>query len=196
MNRYITINPDACIGCKTCESSCIGVHKKAGLQGASRITVVETKQISAATMCHHCESAPCVAVCPVGVIRRENGIVRVDEQRCIGCKMCSIACPYGAVKPSGTSVAGVAGISYRTPTYPGSASLLIRWEIGVATCAVKCDLCEGLARAPQCVEACLTGALRLIDQGDLDARVREKRHRAAEELESVSVECSKVRRLQ
>lgn len=196
MNLYIVINPDLCIGCRTCEASCIGVHKKAGLQSASRLAVVETKRVSAAVMCHHCESAPCLAVCPIGVISREDGVVRVDEQRCIGCKMCAIACPYGAVTPSGTSVAGVEGIRYRTPTYSASISPLLEWEIGVATCAVKCDLCAGLSASPRCVESCLTGALSLIDQGDLNAEVRGKRHHAAEELESVSVECSKVRRSQ
>lgn len=196
MNLYIVINPDLCIGCRTCEASCIGAHKKAGLQSAARLAVVETKHVSAAVMCHHCESAPCLAVCPTGVIDREDGVVRIDEQRCIGCKMCAIACPYGAIVPSGTSIAGVAGVSYRTPTHPGSISPLLKWEIGVATCAVKCDLCAGLPTGPRCVESCLTGALSLIDRGDLEADVRGRRHRAAEELEYVSVECSKTRRTQ
>ncbi|WP_255467237.1 4Fe-4S dicluster domain-containing protein [Raoultibacter phocaeensis] len=160
------------------------------------MTVVETKSVSAAVMCHQCESAPCLAVCPTGVITRVNGIVRVDEQRCIGCKMCSIACPYGAVQPSGTSVAGVAGVCYRTPTHPGSVSPLLAWEIGVAACAVKCDLCSGLSTAPRCVETCPTGALTLIDQEKVDADLREKRHRTAGELEAMSVEVSKVRRSQ
>ncbi|MEA5020634.1 MAG: 4Fe-4S dicluster domain-containing protein [Gordonibacter sp.] len=193
MNRYLVIHPDRCIGCRTCEAACVGVHREAGLQSVPRLTVVETKRVTAAVMCRHCESAPCLAVCPTGVISRVEGVVRVDEQRCIGCKMCSIACPYGAMSPSGTSIAGVEGVCYKTPAHPGSLSPLLAWEIGVATCAVKCDLCIGLSKIPRCVDVCLTGALTLVDQGDIDECVRDKKYRAAEELESVSVECSKGR---
>ncbi len=48
--------------------------------------------------CLHCEDAPCVTVCPTGASykRSEDGIVLVEEDKCIGCKLCSWACPYGA----------------------------------------------------------------------------------------------------
>ncbi|MGN6537730.1 MAG: 4Fe-4S dicluster domain-containing protein, partial [Mesorhizobium sp.] len=48
--------------------------------------------------CLHCEDAPCVTVCPTGASykRAEDGIVLVDEEKCIGCGLCAWACPYGA----------------------------------------------------------------------------------------------------
>lgn len=48
--------------------------------------------------CFHCDPAPCVFACPTSAMRkRQDGIVYVDEIRCIGCKACIIACPYGAI---------------------------------------------------------------------------------------------------
>lgn len=162
------------------------MHRNAGRQAASRVTIVETKRVSAAVVCHQCEHAPCVQVCPVGVIRRVDGIVRVDEQRCVACKMCAIACPFGAMQPAGTSIAGVAGTCFETPTFPASTSPLLRWEIGVAACAVKCELCEGLADRPRCIDACPTEALSLVDDDLREARRRERMIDAADRLASVS----------
>ena len=175
MSWYIDMSPGLCIGCRTCEAACAEIHEKAGRQREPRITVVFTRETSAALTCHHCESAPCLKVCPVNALRRDDGAVLVDEQRCIGCRMCAIACPYGAIHPSGTSIAGVAGVAFPTPTQPRSISPLLAWEIGVATCAVKCDLCRDLADVPRCVDECPTGALRIVDRDKLDKELAAKR---------------------
>ena len=129
--------------------------------------------------CHHCKDAPCVGVCPVGALKVENGVVRTDEQRCIGCKLCAIACPYGAIEPSGTSVAGVAGVMYKTPAAPAVQSPLISWEIGVLPCAVKCDLCQGVSDSPQCVKSCLTGALKLVSDDEIGHEVHVRNVKSA-----------------
>lgn len=156
------------------------------------MAVVETACVSAAVTCHHCENAPCLSVCPVGVISRIDGAVCVDEQRCIGCKMCAIACPYGAINPSGTSIAGVAGTAFPTPRQTAALSPLLNWEIGVATCAVKCDMCQGVSDAPRCVDACLTGALVLVDKAMLEESACGKRVHAALMLDAMSVGSGKA----
>ncbi len=98
--------------------------------------------------CLHCETPACVAVCPTGASykRAEDGIVLVDEDKCIGCKLCSWACPYGAREYS--AVEGV---------------------------MKKCTLCVDriynetipeVSRQPACVQACPTRARHFGDLGD------------------------------
>lgn len=103
--------------------------------------------------CLHCETPACVTVCPTGASykRAEDGIVLVDEDKCIGCKLCSWACPYGAREYS--AVEGV---------------------------MKKCTLCvdriynEHLPEAerqPACVQACPTKARHFGDLGDPESDV-------------------------
>ncbi|MDR0888811.1 MAG: 4Fe-4S dicluster domain-containing protein [Coriobacteriales bacterium] len=192
MNRFISIEPDKCIGCGTCQAACSESHVKAGLQSTPRLELAQTREISAAVTCHHCEGAPCLSVCPVNAIEKRNDSVVVNEQICIGCKLCAIACPFGAIHPSGTSGAGVAGVSFGTPTYPSSLSTLLRWEIGVKTCAVKCDLCEHDPNGPACVAACPTAALSLVDGKSIDSDTRVKRAAAAEGLADAKSSRSRI----
>lgn len=103
--------------------------------------------------CLHCETPACVTVCPTGASykRAEDGIVLVDEDKCIGCKLCSWACPYGAREYS--EVEGV---------------------------MKKCTLCvdriynaqlDPVDRVPACVQACPTKARHFGDLGDPDSDV-------------------------
>ncbi len=184
MNRFIAVETDRCIGCGTCLAACSEAHRKVGLQAEPRLSLVKTSGVSAAVTCHHCEGAPCLQVCPVAAISRVDGAVYVNEQMCIGCKLCAVACPFGAIHPSGTSIAGVVGVAYDTPTFPAGMSSLLKWEIGVTTCAVKCDMCSFDPEGPHCVKACLTDALRLVD-GDAamtDASIRRRWSAQASEL--------------
>jgi len=103
--------------------------------------------------CLHCETPACVTVCPTGASykRAEDGIVLVDEDKCIGCKLCSWACPYGAREYS--QVEGV---------------------------MKKCTLCvdriyneqlEESERQPACVQACPTRARHFGDLGDPESDI-------------------------
>jgi hydrogenase-4 component A len=180
MNQFITVNSNTCIGCGTCLLGCSEAHARVGKQDQPRLHLVKTRDVSASVACHHCMGAPCAKVCPVNAIRqREDGCIVVDEKTCVGCKLCAIACPFGAVHMSGTSIAGVVGTEYPTPTFVASLSPILQWEIGVYACAVKCDLCSFKEEGPSCVSVCPTRSIRLIDEGSMEKISAEKHKRAA-----------------
>ncbi len=91
--------------CRTCEVACVVSHQEnqdcAALTPQSflpRIHVIKGVNVSTATACRQCEDAPCANVCPNGAISRDKGFVHVMQERCIGCKTCVVACPYGAME--------------------------------------------------------------------------------------------------
>lgn len=187
MNRFVIAEPKLCIGCNTCMAACATVHKAEGLQAHPRLTVMRTGLVSAPVMCRHCEDAPCARVCPVNAITHAADSIVLNETLCIGCKLCAIACPFGAITPSGTPVSGVVPVSpmYQAPTPPGapeeascdSAATLdpiLAWEPGVKSVAVKCDLCAFRESGAECVRVCPTRALRVVDNPLLDQDVRAK----------------------
>lgn len=191
MNRFISIHPDRCIGCGTCRAACSEGHIARGLQSEPRLSLVQTKGISAAVTCHHCEGAPCLEVCPVAAITREDGMVHVNEQHCVGCKLCAVVCTFGAIHPAGTSIAGVAGTSVNTPTYPKRLDPILRYDIGVYTCAVKCDLCAG---DPRCVAACPTAALEYVREEGIAGSIKDRRLEAALAAGDVQESIAEIRR--
>ncbi len=180
MNRFIIAEPELCNECETCMEACSRAHKVAGLQSHPRLAIVKNGSDSAPVLCHHCEGAPCIKVCPVNAITQGNDAVVIDEVTCIGCKLCSIACPFGAITPSGTSVRGVASpaylLEYVDPSEKPSADLApaLAWEKGVRNVAVKCDLCDFLESGPECVRVCPNKALTLVDSDALLRSQAEK----------------------
>ena len=144
---FILVNPDRCVGCRTCQMACAAAHTQAGtpigavlagepLQPRNR--VVQVDEIKLATQCRQCEDAPCVRVCPTGATYRTETYTAVDERLCIGCRLCMMVCPFGAIH---LGIQEVAGREKRA--------------------AMKCDLCIDRAEGPACVEACPTNALSL-----------------------------------
>jgi len=104
MNQFILADPEKCIGCRTCEVACMMSHQSSATPVAftSRIRVVKGETFTTAVGCHQCEDAPCAAVCPVNAINRVDGAVQLNESLCVSCKLCGIACPFGAIEFSGS----------------------------------------------------------------------------------------------
>ncbi|MDR7941803.1 4Fe-4S binding protein [Enterobacter soli] len=149
MNRFIVADSEKCIGCRTCEVACVVSHHDTqdcaavtAVAFSSRIRVIKGGAFTTAVACHQCEDAPCANVCPTQAIRSEAGVWRVEQSRCIGCKSCMVACPFGAMQ-----VAVVAEHAQ----------------------ALKCDLCAHRADGPACVAACPTHALSCVDPARLRA---------------------------
>ncbi|MXR83499.1 hydrogenase [Enterobacter hormaechei] len=144
MNQFILADPEKCIGCRTCEVACMMSHQSSATPEAftSRIRVVKGGTFTTAVGCHQCENAPCANVCPTGAIHRAAGAWLVKQSRCIGCKSCMVARPFGAMQ--------VRVVEDRVQ-------------------ALKCDLCAHREGGPACVEACPTHALRCIDPARLRA---------------------------
>ena len=199
MNRFVIAEPARCIGCNTCMAACSVVHKAAGLQGLPRLTVVRHGNRTAPVLCRQCEDAPCARVCPVNAITRTEDAVVLNETVCVGCKLCAIACPFGAITPSGTPNTGVVtvGQGYVSPNMltvsePGAADTdsavtlhpILVSTTGVRSVAVKCDLCDFRAEGPECVRVCPTRALFAVDGQTLDQTGDAKRRQAAVALAS------------
>ncbi len=100
----MVIDTRRCVGCRACVVACKAENKTP--PGVSYTVVVEQavghrtddKPLFMTKPCFHCENPPCVNVCPVSATfkREQDGIVVIDYDRCIGCRYCITACPYGA----------------------------------------------------------------------------------------------------
>ncbi|MEA3366879.1 MAG: FAD-dependent oxidoreductase, partial [Planctomycetota bacterium] len=157
MSKIIACRVERCLGCRSCEIACALEHSTSKtLRGAvresprpqRRVTVEMAGRHSLPLQCRHCEDAPCVAVCPTGAIHREeaSGLIRVNEDLCIGCKLCTLVCPLGVLRMSER----------------GRSSL-------------KCDQCidrQTEGRQPACVEACPTHALQLVEADEVQDEAR------------------------
>jgi len=97
-------NENNCIACRACEAGCkqefdlpYGVRRRRViLREEGKYPNPKVRYIS--TACYHCEEPACAKACPVGAYTKEKefGVVLLDQKKCIGCKRCQAACPYGA----------------------------------------------------------------------------------------------------
>jgi len=92
-----------CVGCETCTVSCKAENRTPPGVSYNQVFVEEegtfpnVSRTNIARPCMHCDKPPCASVCPVrATYKAENGIVVQDADRCIGCRYCMVACPYGA----------------------------------------------------------------------------------------------------
>lgn len=101
MNQVLVVDPLKCSGCRTCESACSLVHF--GESGTSksviRIIAFNHEAFYYPHVCHQCKIPYCADACPVEAITRNpyTGVVELDRDKCIGCKLCLEACPFGAM---------------------------------------------------------------------------------------------------
>lgn len=162
MNRFIMANSQQCLGCHACEVACVMAHNDeqhvlSQQHYRPRIAVIKHQHQRSAVTCHHCEDAPCARSCPNGAISHINDSVQVNAQKCIGCKSCVVACPFGAMQIVLTPVA----------------------KDQVNATAHKCELCAGRENGPACVENCPADALQLVTEGSLARLAKARRLRTA-----------------
>jgi len=116
-------------------------------------------------LCNHCDNPPCVQVCPTGATwKRGDGIVMMDYHRCIGCRFCMSACPYGSRSFNWRDPRSF--IDEINPDYPTRTKGVVE----------KCNFCEERLREgllPACVEACEQKALVFGNLEDPDSEVRK-----------------------
>jgi molybdopterin-containing oxidoreductase family iron-sulfur binding subunit len=117
----------------------------------SEFTEESLKEKPVLLLCNHCENPPCTRVCPVKATwKREDGIVMMDFHRCIGCRFCMSACPYGSRSFNWRDPRPY--IKETNPDFPTRTKGVVE----------KCDFCEERLREglpPACVEACTEKAL-------------------------------------
>jgi Fe-S-cluster-containing dehydrogenase component len=125
----------------------------------------ETKNRDFLLMCNHCENPSCVRVCPTkATFKRKDGIVMMDYHRCIGCRYCMAACPYGA-----------RSFNFRDPR-PYIEEINKEYPTRTKGVVEKCNFCdhrlaEGLL--PACVEACKEGVFVFGDLDDPNSDIRK-----------------------
>jgi anaerobic dimethyl sulfoxide reductase subunit B (iron-sulfur subunit) len=156
MEQYgFLFETDKCVACKACEIACQKRHQSdQGLRLRTVTSLVkgEFPNVTVTNLsmsCMHCGKPLCAAVCPVGAITRrlEDGIIIVDEAKCIGCHACLSACPFNV------------------PQFRDSGTM------------VKCDLCldrKELGLEPACVRACFYDALHAGPLSELHAQACER----------------------
>jgi formate dehydrogenase iron-sulfur subunit len=160
MSKALLYDATLCIGCKQCEQACAEKNKLpynetiAGEERQSdhKFTVVLTKGDKfMRRMCMNCQDPACASVCPVGAMRKTAaGPVIYEESRCMGCRYCMVACPFGV------------------PKYEWSKAL---------PRVQKCTMCADRVAAGKptaCAEACPTGATKF---GERDELIREAEQR-------------------
>ena len=99
MTKVLMIHPDKCTGCHNCSLACSYGHEGQFRPAGTRVHVYtwEREGFSVPMMCQQCDEASCMKVCPTGALSRLKGTAMVDYDRskCIGCRMCTMACPFG-----------------------------------------------------------------------------------------------------
>jgi len=166
-NSFVIADSSKCIGCKVCEVVCFTVHNENNNVIATvgtvttpiipRLNVIKGENFVVPIQCRHCDDAPCANVCPVRAIKQVNNTIVINENDCIGCKTCLMACPVGAIDllPQYDNGEEVIQLNLKQEGENGLE------ETG-RNIAYKCDLCKESGK-PACVNACPQKALTLVN---------------------------------
>ncbi len=104
-SKVLIADPKKCTGCRLCEVACSVKHARVSNPARSRIRVMNWGNADRflPVSCQHCEDAPCLKACPQEAISRDAGLgsVVIDYARCVGCRTCFYACPFGAMQFDG-----------------------------------------------------------------------------------------------
>ena len=145
MAKVLVTDYEKCTGCRICELVCSVKHEGVSNPSRSRIKVIkwESEGRYVPMSCQQCESAPCMLICPVKAISRDETLnrIQVDYEVCIGCRMCVAICPFGAM---GFDV--------------------------LAKKVMKCDLCDG---EPQCARFCDVHAVSYLDANEQSVKKKK-----------------------
>jgi len=209
-HNAMVIDTDRCVGCWTCAVACKQINNEPLGIWWNRILTTAPNQSTTAeepasqdidvpygvypdvsmaylpVACQHCNDAPCVKVCPVqATFRRDDGVVLVDYDRCIGCRYCLAACPYGVrVFNWGAAEYAPGGVVGYGQDYSVDGRVVFTPERpkGVVE---KCTFCVELIDAgdePFCVQCCPVGARVFGDLDDPTSEVSQMVSNGAQQL--------------
>ncbi|MBD3256720.1 MAG: 4Fe-4S dicluster domain-containing protein [Candidatus Lokiarchaeota archaeon] len=98
--KVLVFEPKKCVGCRLCEQACSMTHFGVTNPTKARIRIIRDheSQLDIATYCHQCIDAPCIKACKFEALSRDPSThaILVDEEKCVGCRMCIEKCPYAA----------------------------------------------------------------------------------------------------
>jgi len=183
--RYaMAIDLRRCVGCQTCTAACKSANATPPGVQWRRVLDIESgefpdvRRTFLPVACMHCANPPCMHVCPTTATKqREDGLVTIDYDLCIGCSNCIMACPYDA-----RSIEHRPRYAYGEPMESETA----RFDPGRLSVATKCTFCrERIELAaitgqtpgidpevtPACVNSCIAGAMHFGDVNDPQSNI-------------------------
>lgn len=180
----MVINLDKCIGCEYCLRACSATNDVDPKRTWNIVVAEKTsggRQFFFSRPCLHCQEAPCVEVCPVkATYHREDGLVVMDYDRCIGCRYCEVACPYDVrvfnweARPEGNPFIPTWGIA-EVDRRPRGVVEKCTFCIHRIDAGLQKGLTPGVDRdaTPACVNICPVGARTFGNLNDPDSPISQ-----------------------
>jgi phenylacetyl-CoA:acceptor oxidoreductase subunit 1 len=191
MTRYVMVaDLRRCVGCQTCTAACKQANGTPPSVQWRRVLDIESgvypdvRRTFVPVSCMHCGQPPCLDVCPSrATYRRDDGLVAIDYELCIGCAYCAVACPYQQ-----RFKVQYADFAYGAQPSPAESAAFDPARLRVSTkctfCSDRIDAAQATGRTPgvdpevtpACVNSCISGALHFGDRDDPDSNVSRLLH--------------------